>query len=577
MSTLPEPAALTTAVLRSETADWARLQELYHLLEDKPATQWRAELEEATTDPQLRDRVFSLLTTAGQLGDVSATAAPVVTGSRIGPYAIGKMLGSGGLGSVYLVERAVGGAVQMCALKLLSMRPSDPSFRARFAREQQILATLQHPHITHLLDAGMSDAGQPYLVMEYVDGLDLTQYCDERCLPLRGRVELFLAICEAVAYAHSKLVVHLDLKPSNILVMPNGQVKLLDFGTSKLIEPDVSMTTTILATPAYASPEQLRGEPVSTSSDVYSLGTVLYELLAGHRPFASASTVMAMQRAVSEQEPPRLTAAVTAQAAELRGVPTERLKRLLRGDLASIVARCLRSRSQDRYSSVEALAADLRRYLGGLPVLARRQTVRYRMAKFVRRHGIALTLSIVILALVLGEGTYAYKRQQQALEQGRRAQQMQGFVSQLIRLANEQQMGKPAATVTDFLSLGVKVLPQMISNPDDRRAAALSLGESLFDSREFAQALPILEEVAASAHSTQDFQTEVEARAFGGLCALAIGNTKLADSMTNPGLAMAHASGVGRQARIWIEGAWAQTHAPRGIDLPRSTTLFAEA
>ena len=222
--------ALTTDDLRIDAANWLRLQELYHLLETTPAEQQEAALDAATSDPILRARVLSLLATSS-----APDAAPppanltIVAGARVGPYAIVRHLGSGGLGSVYLVERMIGGAVQQCALKLLAMRADEASFRAHFAREQQILATLQHPNITHLLDAGISDMGQPYLVMEFVDGLDLTRYCDDRALPLRSRLEIFLAICDAVIYAHSKLVVHLDLKPSNVLVTAAGRGQAAGF------------------------------------------------------------------------------------------------------------------------------------------------------------------------------------------------------------------------------------------------------------------------------------------------------------------------------------------------------------
>ena len=238
------------------------------------------------------------------------------------------------------------------------MRPA-PSFVERFHREQHILASLDHKNITRMLDAGMSDDGQPYLVMEYVHGVHLDQYCDTQKLGIRERIELFLQVCDAVAYAHRNLIVHLDLKPSNVLVNEEGTVKLLDFGTSKLIQTDSLLTTTVLATPAYASPEQLRNEPVTTACDIYSLGAILFDLLAGRRATEKASAAAMFERAMTEAEPERLPDAVTAKAAETRGVSEGRLRQLLTGDLATITAKCLRPRPKDRYPSVDTLAEDL--------------------------------------------------------------------------------------------------------------------------------------------------------------------------------------------------------------------------
>ena len=222
--------------------------------------------------------------------------------------------------------------------------------------------------------------------MEYVDGVHLDVYCDERNLGIPERLQLFLRVCDAVAYAHRNLVVHLDLKPSNILVTADGTVKLLDFGTSKLIQPDSLLTTTVMATPAYASPEQLRNEPVTTACDVYALGAILFELLAGRRPGDKASVAAMIERAMKEQEPERLSKAVTSEAAAHRGLSENRLRLLLSGDLATIVAKCLSPRPKDRYPSVDSLTADIQRFIGDRPILARPQTTFYKVGKFVRRN-----------------------------------------------------------------------------------------------------------------------------------------------------------------------------------------------
>ncbi len=195
------------------------------------------------------------------------------------------------------------------ALKVLAPHAGGPSFIERFHREQHILASLDHPHITRLLDAGISDTGQPFLAMEYVDGVHLDEYCDTHRLSVAARIDVFIQICDAVSYAHRNLIVHLDLKPSNVLVTEEGAVKLLDFGTSKLIEPETLLTTTVLATPAYASPEQLRNEPVTTACDVYSLGAILFDLLAGRRAAGRISAAIMFERAMTEGEPDRVAEA----------------------------------------------------------------------------------------------------------------------------------------------------------------------------------------------------------------------------------------------------------------------------
>src|SRR5580692_1168432 len=357
-----------------ESENWQLLQELFHLAEATPEADRERVLAEKCPDPRLCLRALDLVTAATiDPGEEPAPAPPTLTG-KIGPYSLIRHLGAGGIGSVYLVERMVGGAIQRSALKVLAPHSAGSFFVERFHREQHILASLDHPNITRMLDGGLTDDGQPYLVMEYVDGVHLDVYCDEHKLSITERIEIFLHVCDAVAYAHRNLVVHLDLKPSNILVAKDGTVKLLDFGTSKLIQPDSQFTTTVMATPAYASPEQLRNEAVTTSCDIYALGGILFELLAGARPGSRASAAAMIERAILEQEPERLPGAVTPAAAEQRGMSESRLRQMLRGDLATIVQKCLRPRAKDRYPSIDPLVSDIQRYLSGRPVLARPQT-----------------------------------------------------------------------------------------------------------------------------------------------------------------------------------------------------------
>src|SRR5271170_3101098 len=385
--------------MTQDAQNWDQLQALFYLVETAPERDRERLLVENCLDPGLRQRVMTILK-ASEVDSKNDTpaGAPTLTG-KIGPYSVIRHIGAGGLGSVYLVERMMGGTVQRSALKVLAPHAAGPMFVERFHREQHILASLEHPNITRMVDAGLTETGHPYLVMEYVEGVQLDAYCDERRLGIPQRLQLFLQVCDAVAYAHRNLIVHLDLKPSNILVTAEGTVKLLDFGTSKMIQPDHFLTTTVMATPAYASPEQLRNEPVTTACDIYALGVILFELLAGHRPNGRASAAEMVERAFKEQEPESLPNAITSSSAEHRGLSESRLRQLLTGDLATVVQKCLRPRPQDRYPSMDSLIGDIQRFLAGMPILAHPQTPWYMMGKFVRRNRQAvLTAALVAIA-----------------------------------------------------------------------------------------------------------------------------------------------------------------------------------
>jgi serine/threonine-protein kinase len=470
---------------------------------------------------------------------------------KIGPYTLIRHIGTGGIGAVYLVERLVGGALQRSALKVLAPHSAGPSFIERFHREQHILASLDHPNITRMLDAGMSERGQPYLVMEYVDGVHLDVYCDAHRLGIAERLQLFLRVCDAVAYAHRNLIVHLDLKPSNILVTSDGTVKLLDFGTSKLIRTDSLLTTTVMATPAYASPEQLRNEPVTTSCDIYALGAVLFELLAGSRPGHGASVAAMIERAINEHEAERLPDAVTGAAAEDRGLSENRLRQLLTGDLATIAQKCLNPRPKDRYPSIDSLTLDIQRYLGGRPVLARPQTTLYRFGKFVRRHRGSVAATLLVAIALLASLGYAGWRQRQALREGQRALRMQTFMYRLFKLANSNYTGKPAATVPEFLELGVKMLPEYIKDPSDLREAQMGLAESMYENGDLDSAQTVLTQTIASAKAAKDIPAEAESEAFSGNIAYLQGQMDAGEALTAHALELSRKPGVSPAVRAW--------------------------
>ncbi len=378
----------------------------------------------------------------------------------VGPWRLVRELGRGGMGVVYLAERADGQYEQQSALKLIKRGLDTEEVVARFRRERQILARLRHPAIAQLLDGGVAADGRPYFAMEYVEGRPITEFCDQRRLTIDERLGLFLRVCDAVQHAHRSLVVHRDLKPSNILVTDDGALKLLDFGIAKLLGGEETSDATewtrlgrLAMTPGYAAPEQVRGEPVTTATDVYAMGVVLYELLSGRRPYRLPGGLAAeAERILLEAAPARPSVVVEAEVEEGTPRADERararssspagLRRRLKGDVDAITLTALRKEPERRYPTVQALADDLRRHLSGQPVSARPESRSYRVGKFAHRNrvGVAATL-IVVLALVCGLVATAWQGRQRARET-RKAQEIKDFVLEILgALAPERARG----------------------------------------------------------------------------------------------------------------------------------------
>ncbi len=358
-------------------------------------------------------------------------------GRAIGPYRLEQQIASGGMGAVYRGARADGLLEQTVAVKLMQPWRRSDELVLRFQSEWQTLANLNHPNIAQLLDAGVTDDGMPYLVMEFIDGLPLDAYCDERALPVGERLALFQTIARTVHFAHQNLVVHRDLKPANIVVTTSGVPKLLDFGIAKLLQPhaaegEAAQTVTRMMTPDYASPEQLRGEAVTTATDVYSLGVLLYELLCGTKPHRWTTSSLGQIESTLDTDPPRPSTAVvrgmpeegsgeggdTESIAQRRASTPHKLQRHLRGDLDNIVMMAMRKDATRRYASAEQLAEDIRRHLGGHPVVARPDTVRYRLRKFVARNRVA-TAAGILAVVAIAAGTVATAWQAGIAEQER--------------------------------------------------------------------------------------------------------------------------------------------------------------
>jgi serine/threonine-protein kinase len=509
--------------MSSDAAGWERLQDLFHLIDAAPEADRERLLMAECPDPEVRSRVWaihraSLPQEPSRVAEAASSETPPAR--FIGPYRLVRHIGSGGMGSVYAAERLLDGTIQRSAVKVLAPHAAGPGLAQRFQRERHILASLDHPAITRMLDAGIDAEGRGYLSMEFVDGTHLDAYCDAKALGIEARLRLFLKICEAVDYAHRNLVVHLDLKPSNVLVTAGGDVKLLDFGTAKLLDTSGTTTHTITATPAYASPEQLRGEAVTTACDIYSLGAILFELLSGQKPFGESSVAGGIERAVSLREPPAVSQAATPEAAAARGTSEARLHAVLTGDLTTIVRHCLAARPRDRYPSVNALAEDIGRYLGSRPILARPQTTLYHLQKFVRRNRVAVFVSLVVCSALVASLVVAWRGEQRALREGQRALLMQTFLYRLFEIANSNYTGKPAASIKDFLALGVKTLPQYVHDPGDLRQAQLALAKSMYWNHDYGDAKPIYASIAAGAAAAGDVAAEAEPDANLGYLAL---------------------------------------------------------
>ena len=352
-----------------------------------------------------------LSTSIGLDSDGAEEAGALEAGpQRIGPYQILDTIAHGGMGTVYRAVRDDDAFRKTVALKLVRGGRQSDYFQRRFRQERQILARFQHPNVATVLDGGTTEDGQPYLVMEYVEGQPITDFCAAQGMGTRERLVLFRTVCGAVQYAHQNLVVHRDIKPANVLVDGHGAAKLLDFGIAKLlasgVEPELAPTATVLPmmTPEYASPEQVKGQPVTTASDVYSLGVLLYELLAGRRPYeVQADSLEAIVQAVCQTEPKAPSEAVTERSGTTRPAGTLPPASELRGDLDTIVLKALRKEPERRYRTAHELSEDLRRHLEGLPVTARADTIGYRAGKFVRRHRTAVAAAFLVSAsLVVG-------------------------------------------------------------------------------------------------------------------------------------------------------------------------------
>lgn len=457
-----------------DSDNWQQIKEIFQSAMELPSAKRQTFLKtKCGDDESLKSEVEAMLEANDEIGDfivapalssirdfVADESKQTRIGQKIGAYKIEKEIGRGGMGAVYLGTRADADFEKKVAIKLIKRGFDTDEIISRFRYERQILARLDHPNITRLIDGGATDDGLPYLVMDYVEGLPLTKYCEEKRLSIEERLQLFLPICAAVKYAHQNLVIHRDIKPSNILVSADGVPKLLDFGIAKLVlsndgDRTAEKTATRAMTPEYASPEQILGKPVTTSADIYSLGVVLYELLTGHRPFQLKNqSAEEISKIITESQPLKPSDAATRRRGD-----TERAKiaassaRLpfsasqLRGDLDNIILMAMRKEPERRYLFVEQFAEDIRRYQKGLPVIAREDSFSYRAEKFVRRNKVGVSAASGI-AVSLVAGIFATTRQARiARRQRDKAAKINKFLQKMLASADPRAVGKDAKVV----------------------------------------------------------------------------------------------------------------------------------
>jgi len=473
---------------------WRQVKELLAIaLELDPAERTTYLDRACAGDPALRsdlDRFLAADQEAGlefmntpavatEIHDRSTETAVPRVGRRVGPYQILEEIGAGGMGDVYRAFRADDQYRKQVAIKLVRAGQDSGFVISRFKNERQILASLDHPNIARLHDGGTTEDGVPYFVMELIEGEPIDQYCVEHNLSVPERLKLFLQVCSAVQYAHQRLIIHRDIKPGNILVASDGTPKLLDFGIAKILDTEAvegefepTLTVFRVLTPGYASPEQVKGEPITTASDVYSLGVVLYELLTGHHPYRrSNSTPQEIARAVCEVEPEKPSTAIrrkettegrrdsreSSGPADFLDGAAEKQGKLLRGDLDNIVLMALRKDPQRRYVSVEQFAEDIRRHLGNLPVLARKDTVGYRASKFITRHKAGVTAAVVVLVILLVAMAITVRQARIARQERARAERrfndVRKLANSLIFEIHDSVQDMPGATATRKLLL----------------------------------------------------------------------------------------------------------------------------
>jgi serine/threonine protein kinase len=577
---------------------WAQIRQIFEGALERPPKDRAAYLRVVCArDDPMRQEVESLLESHDDASDFLARPAADLgstlhfsgeesgeypAGFRAGPYLLEKRIGRGGMGSVWLASRPDGPKV---AVKLVKRGMDTSEILRRFRMERQVLASLDHPNIARLIDGGSTPEGMPYLAMEYVEGTPIDQFCESRASAITDRLKLFRDVCAAVQYAHQNLVVHRDIKTGNILVTATGVVKLLDFGIAKLLRTDLSTFEMAQTRPElrpmtldYASPEQVRGEAITTSTDVYSLGVLLYRLLTGKMPYGlSTREPEAIRKAILETEPrrpstviltddthaiPQATQKIAIVMEETRPIARKRLKKKLRGDLDMIILKALRKEPQRRYLSVEQFSEDIRRYLEGRPVIARTDTAGYRFTKFVRRNAVGVAAAIALVVILLASTIFfAYRKSE---DKRRFEDATVGLQRQLLRANLEIGSAERVRDAYNLANTVWRAHPENRESRWDVGRSALKMGQIALDrdmaAKYYGEALAQFGVLAQPAG--QPAAVEVEAqRALGsaatkmGEIELERGNLLAALSHFSQALRIAESLATSPETRLTLAGA----------------------
>ncbi len=519
--------------MNPERAQWQQVKKLLEAALEREPSQRGAFLAEACAgDAALKNEIESLIASYEEETDFLESPAlgraarglindppQSMTGKLIGAYKVIREISHGGMGTVYLAARADDQYRKRAAIKLIKRGMDTEDILSRFRHERQILASLDHPNIARLLEGGTTADGLPYFVMEYIEGQTIDGYCDSKKLSTVERLKLFRTVCAAVHYAHQNLVVHRDLKPSNILVTADGTPKLLDFGIAKLLNPELYAQTiapTAIAlrpmTPDYASPEQVRGQPITTASDIYSLGVLLYELLTGHRPYRiKSSAPQEIERVICEQEPEKPSTAVNRRedvatsdgthrtitpesVSHTREGEPDKLRRRLSGDLDNIVLMAMRKEPQRRYASVGQLSEDIRKHLEGLPVIARKDTFGYRSGKFVRRHTVGVSVAALLFVLVITFSIMTIRQSRRLAHERDKAERVSAFLIDIFKVSDPSEAKGNSVTAREILDRGAARIETELKGQPEVQATLLDTVGVVYRSLGlFDKAIPLLQ------------------------------------------------------------------------------------